>query len=148
MKLHLVVFFALVGPLLFGCGDAGKPDEETDNSGNALATRAGAPLFDDMGAFSMPITTADANAQKYFDQGMVLAFAFNHAESIRSFKAAQTLDPKCAMCFWGEALATGPNINVTSKGKVIMSAQERLNAFAALQQAIALKSGASAREQD
>ena len=51
------------------------------------------------------------------------------------------------MCFWGEALATGPNINVTSKGKVIMSAQERLNAFAALQQAIALKSGASAREQ-
>lgn len=148
MKLHLVVFFALVGPLLFGCGDAGKPDEETDNSGNALATRAGAPLFDDMGAFSMPITTADANAQKYFDQGMVLAFAFNHAESIRSFKAAQTLDSKCAMCFWGEALATGPNINVTSKGKVIMSAQERLNAFAALQQAIALKSGASAREQD
>ncbi len=47
---------------------------------------------------------------------MVLAFGFNHAEAIRSFRAAQKLDPDCAMCFWGEALATGPNINVTAKG--------------------------------
>ena len=51
------------------------------------------------------------------------------------------------MCFWGEALATGPNINVTSKGKVIMSAAEREAAFAALQQALALKANATPREQ-
>ena len=78
---------------------------------------------------------------------MVLAFAFNHAESIRSFRAAQTLDPSCAMYFWGEALATGPNINVTSKGKVIMSAAEREAAFRALQRALALKGNSTPREQ-
>ena len=103
----------------------------------ALAERAGAPLFDGMGDYAMPITTQEQDAQRHFNQGMVLAFAFNHAESIRSFRAAQTLDPTCAMCFWGEGLATGPNINVTSKGKVIMSAGEREAAFAALQRALA-----------
>ena len=113
----------------------------------ALAERAGAPLFDGMGDYEMPITTKEQDAQRYFNQGMVLAFAFNHAESIRSFRAAQTLDPTCAMCFWGEALATGPNINVTSKGKVIMSAGEREAAFAALQKALALKDNATVREQ-
>jgi tetratricopeptide (TPR) repeat protein len=112
-----------------------------------LATRAGAPLFEGMGEFSMPITTADPDAQRYFDQGMILAFAFNHAESVRSFKAAQTLDPSCSMCFWGEALAIGPNINVTSKGKVIMSPAERTAAFSAITQALTLASGASPREQ-
>ena len=112
-----------------------------------LATRAGAPLFEGMGEFSMPITTADPDAQRYFDQGMILAFAFNHAESVRSFKAAQTLDPSCSMCFWGEALAIGPNINVTSKGKVIMSPAERTAAFSAITQALTLAPGASPREQ-
>ena len=95
----------------------------------------------------MPITAQNAEAQRYFDQGMVLAFLLSIAESIRSFRAAQKLDPSCAMCFWGEALATGPNINVTSKGKVIMSAAEREAAFAALQQALALKANATPREQ-
>jgi len=63
-----------------------------------LATRAGAPLFDGMGSHRHPITTSDPDAQRYFDQGLVIDFAFNHAESIRSFRAAQTLDPGCAMC--------------------------------------------------
>src|SRR5690606_8529739 len=82
-----------------------------------LVARAGAPLFEGMGDYHRPITTNDAGAQRYFDQGMVLAFGFNHAEAIRSFRAAQRLDPDCAMCFWGEALATGPNINVTSRSE-------------------------------
>src|SRR5690606_20920435 len=97
----------------------------------ALAARGGAPLFDGMGDYHRPITTTDPGAQRYFDQGMVLAFGFNHAEAIRSFRAAQRLDPSCAMCFWGEGLATGPNINVTSKGKAIMSPADRVAAHAA-----------------
>lgn len=113
-----------------------------------LVTRAGAPLFEGMGDFHRPITTASADAQTYFDQGMVLAFGFNHAESIRSFRAAQKLDPECAMCFWGEALATGPNINVTSKGKAVMSPADRAAAYAAVQKAVALKDKASPAEQD
>jgi hypothetical protein len=39
-------------------------------------------------------------AQAYVDQGMRLAFGFNHAEAQRAFRAAQKLDPRCAMCFW------------------------------------------------
>ena len=152
MKLLPITLLVFAVALLFGCGQSGEITAEkkaaVGASNNDLATRAGAPLFDNMGTFAMSITTADPDAQKYFNQGMVLAFAFNHAESIRSFKAAQTLDPSCAMCFWGEALASGPNINVTSKGKVIMSAQERQNAFAALQKAIELSGDVSQQEQD
>ena len=75
-----------------------------------------------------------------------MAFAFNHAESIRSFKAAQKLDPGCAMCFWGEALALGPNINVNSDGKVIMAPQNRVLAFKAINKAITLSKSVSVKE--
>ena len=115
---------------------------------NELATRAGAPLFEGMGNHHHPISTEDKDAQRYFDQGMVLSFAFNHAESARSFRAAQTLDPDCAMCFWGEALALGPNINVTSNGKAIMGDDDRKQAYAAIQKAAALGDNASAKERD
>ena len=69
------------------------------------------PLWPGLGDHTMPITTSSDAAQAYFDQGLRLTFGFNHAEAIRSFKEAQRLDPDCAMCFWGEALALGPNIN-------------------------------------
>jgi len=130
-----------------GCG-GGADSQSIANPAQTLAQRAGAPLFDGMGDYHMPITTADPDAQRYFDQGMVLAFGFNHAESIRSFRAAQTLDPNCAMCFWGEALATGPNINVTSNGKAIMAPAERASARAAIDQALALIDGVTLKEQD
>ena len=112
-----------------------------------VTATADAPLFEGMGDFHREISTSSADAQKYFDQGMVLAFGFNHAESIRSFKAAQKLDPECAMCFWGEAMATGPNINVTSKGKAVMSDADRVAAFAAINKAIELKDSATPAEQ-
>ena len=138
----------LLGSLaLAGCG--GEVDSQSGaDPMQSLAQRAGAPLFEGMGSYHMPITTADPDAQRYFDQGMVLAFGFNHAESIRSFRAAQTLDPNCAMCFWGEALATGPNINVTSNGKAIMAPAERTSARAAIDQALALIDGVTPKEQD
>jgi len=113
-----------------------------------VATRAGAPLFDGMGNHSHPISTDIAYTQRYFDQGLTIDFAFNHAESVRSFKAAQKLDPQCAMCFWGEALALGPNINVTSDGAVIMADQDRVAAHLAITKALALKATASLKEQD
>jgi tetratricopeptide (TPR) repeat protein len=113
-----------------------------------LVARAGAPLFDGMGDYHRPITTADPLAQRYFDQGMVLAFGFNHAEAIRSFRAAQRLDDRCAMCYWGEALATGPNINVTSKGKAIMPPADQAAAFAAIQKARERTQSANEVERD
>ena len=132
---------------LVACG-ADVTDQQAANQADTLPQRAGAPLFEGMGDYHMPITTADPDAQSYFDQGMVLAFGFNHAESIRSFRAAQTLDPTCAMCFWGEALATGPNINVTSNGKAIMAPSERTSARAAIDQALVLMDGVTPKEQD
>jgi tetratricopeptide (TPR) repeat protein len=75
------------------------------------ATAGPPPLYPDLGALHMPITTASRRAQAYFDQGLRLTFAFNHAEAARAFRAAQQLDPNCAMCYWGEALVLGPNIN-------------------------------------
>jgi len=132
---------------LAGCGGAADVQSDADPA-QSLAQRAGAPLFEGMGDYHMSITTADSDAQRYFDQGMVLAFGFNHAESIRSFRAAQSLDPTCAMCFWGEALATGPNINVTSNGKAIMAPAERASARAAIDQALALMDGVTPKEQD
>ncbi|MEP1469419.1 MAG: hypothetical protein ABJK20_13815 [Halieaceae bacterium] len=112
----------------------------------AVVARAQAPLLDGMGDFNHPITTSDPWAQRYFNQGMIMAAGFNHAESVRAFKASQRLDPNCAMCFWGEALATGPNINVTSKGKAIMMPADRESAFAAINKAQSLAAGVTVRE--
>ncbi|MEW6544635.1 MAG: tetratricopeptide repeat protein [Nitrospirota bacterium] len=77
----------------------------------AWAAENSAPLFDNLGSYHHAISTGSPQVQRYFDQGMVLSFAFNHAEAIRSFREAIRLDPDCAMCHWGVAYALGPNIN-------------------------------------
>ena len=69
------------------------------------------PLHDDLGKVHLPITTTNPLAQRYFDQGLSYAYGFNHAAAIASFRAAQAADPNCALCYWGEAMAHGPNIN-------------------------------------
>ncbi len=124
------------------------PPPLSDAEREALVAEANAPLFDGMGDHHHGITTSSSGAQRYFNQGLVTAYAFNHAESIRSFRAAQLLDESCAMCFWGEALATGPNINVTSNGKAILSDEDRIAAYAAIERAVALKAHASEAERD
>ena len=120
----------------------------TEAERNELAARAGAPLFDGMGSHHHPVTTRHPDAQRYFDQGLIIDFGFNHAESARSFRAAQNLDPGCAMCYWGEALALGPNINVTSNGLVVMADDDRRRAYAAIQKAMTLKDKVSQKERD
>ncbi len=69
------------------------------------------PLYDNLGILHHPITTTSERAQRYFDQGLRLVYAFNHEEAIRSFEAATQQDPQAAMPYWGVALALGPNIN-------------------------------------
>ena len=140
MKKIYMFLYALVVIAVVSC----------DNEENIqdIVTKAGAPLFDGMGDHTHPITTNNKYVQRYFDQGLTIDFAFNHAESARSFRAGQTLDPNCAMCFWGEALALGPNINVTSNGSVIMADQERLAAYEAIQKALSLKNKVSEKERD
>jgi hypothetical protein len=80
------------------------------------------PLYDNLGTLSYPITTQSQRAQAYFDQGLRLAHAFNHPEARRSFRIARRLDPGCAMCYWGEALVLGPNINAPMDAMALPSA--------------------------
>lgn len=74
-------------------------------------TVARAPLFDNLGDHHRTISTYLPTAQRYFDQGLRLMFAFNLEEAERSFRAAVAIDPTCAICSWGVALALGPHIN-------------------------------------
>ncbi len=73
--------------------------------------RAAMPLLDYIYPTQIPASGLDGKARQYFDQGVMLAYGFNHAGALRSFREAQRLAPDCAMCWWGEALANGPNIN-------------------------------------
>ena len=97
-------------------------------------------VLEGLGNLHHAITTQSDNAQVYFDQGLRLVYAFNHAEALRSFKEAARLDPGCAMAYWGQALALGPNINVA------MSRAQGTEAYAAIQRALALKSRATEKE--
>ena len=87
------------------------------------------PLFDDLGSHSYAVSTRVPLAQRYFDQGLRLTYAFNHGEAVLAFREAARLDPGCAMCHAGIALALGPNINAP------MEAQAEREAFAAVQAA-------------
>ena len=98
------------------------------------------PLWDGLGSTHVAITTADPRAQDYFDQGMVMTWGFNHWEARRAFRAAQELDPGCAMCFWGEALVLGPNINAP------MDPEANAPAVAAMKEAVARAALATPRE--
>ena len=90
----------------FKPGQAAPPSK-----GGKTADSAAPPLYTNLGKLHVPVSTASQRAQAYFDQGMRLTFSFNHAEAARAFRAAQQHDPGCAMCYWGEALVLGPNIN-------------------------------------
>jgi tetratricopeptide (TPR) repeat protein len=90
------------------------------------------PLYKDLGKHHHAISTKSPQAQRYFDQGLRLTYAFNHAEAIASFKEAARIDPDCAMCYWGAALAMGPNLNLP------MDLKDEPAARALAQQALAL----------
>ncbi|MGC3873964.1 tetratricopeptide repeat protein [Halomonas sp. GXIMD04776] len=117
-----------------GVGFAGERAEPTANPA------ARVPLYTGLGSRSYKITTRSPRAQAYFDQGLKLAWGFNHAEARRAFREAQRLDPSCAMCFWGEAFVLGSNINDAMHDEAIAPA------FEAISQAMALKSTATSRE--
>lgn len=99
------------------------------------------PLWEGLGGVTYKITTANPQAQSYFDQGLRLAYAFNHDEAQRAFRKAQKLDPECAMCFWGEALVLGPNINLPMQEAAVAPA------FAAAEKARELAAKATPKEQ-
>ena len=70
-----------------------------------------APRLQSLGSHTFPVSTKNADAQTFMNQGLNLAYAFNHAEARRAFREAARLDPNLAMAYWGQALVLGPNIN-------------------------------------
>lgn len=99
-----------------------------------------ASLMTGLGEHHHPVSTSNAEAQRFFDQGLTLVYAFNHEEAVRSFKRAAELDPNLAMAHWGVALALGPNINLD-----VDAAREKL-AYEAILKAVALSANAPEHE--
>jgi len=118
-------------------------DTANASASSALSADSGAempPLYDNLGTYHRSVTTGVRQAQAYFDQGLRLQYAFNHAEAIRSYRTALAADGDCAMCWWGIALAAGNNINGGMD-----DATGRL-AYEAAGEAMSLRDGASPAE--
>src|SRR5579884_1775784 len=69
-------------------------------------------LLSGLGVWSHPIATSSPEAQKFFNQGLILNYSFNRYEALRSFRKAAELDPKAAMAYFGMAIAQGPYVNM------------------------------------
>lgn len=132
VALGLIIIPTLLSPFLF------NPPVSASSAQEKIER---VELRDNLGNYHYPISTTSDLAQQYFDQGLILAYAFNHAEAARAFKEASRLDPNCAMCYWGLAYVQGPNINAP------MADEQVPEAWQAIQQAIALSNNASPKEQ-
>ena len=109
--------------------------------GHAPAKEAAAvTLHAGLGDINHPVSTNNAEAQKFFNQGLAYLYAFNHEEAVNSFKQAAKLDPQLAMAYWGVALALGSNYNVQADGPALVQA------YSSLQKAIELAPKASEHE--
>jgi len=113
-----------------------EPVQQTKSPTGAIA-----PRLQKLGTHTFPVSTRNAQAQLFMNQGLNLSYAFNHAEAGRAYREAERLDPDLAIAYWGEALALGPNINAP------MDPASEPKALAVIQKAVTLKSKASPREQ-
>jgi len=122
-------FTSLVPLFLIGCPEERSADQY--------------PLRADLAHYSRKVSTDSEEAQKYFDQGLVLYYGFNHEAAIASFREAGNEDQSLAMAWWGRAISAGPNINNPAMDSVAAR-----DAWDAVQQASRLAEGASPVERD
>ncbi|MFN7119012.1 MAG: hypothetical protein ACK4TA_19595, partial [Saprospiraceae bacterium] len=153
MKLHhLFILFTIL--LIEACKSNPTPSEQMDEYpgySSLCTTEASdkawyasgqkAPLLPGLAGIDFPITTQSKEAQAYFDQGLMLAYGFNHAEAARAFFQATRIDSTCAMCYWGFAYVLGPNYNAG------MEPDNHERAYAAIQKALTLSKNATPKEQ-
>jgi tetratricopeptide (TPR) repeat protein len=138
----------LVGLALLGApsaraqsGPSHKHYEESPEASKPSPTGQLAPRLLSLGSHTFKVTTRSKQAQLFLNQGLNLAYGFNHAEAGRAFREAARLDPQCAMAYWGQALVLGPNINAA------MEAGNEPVARELALKALSLKSRSSPREQ-
>jgi len=75
--------------------------------------RHAAYLMAGMGKVHFPVT-APREAQPFIDQGVAQLHSFYYFEAERSFRQAAKIDPKCAMAYWGMAMA---NVNNNKRAR-------------------------------
>jgi tetratricopeptide (TPR) repeat protein len=108
---------ALVVAALSACNQPPAPapvNQSASHDSHPVPPAAPAPrttLLGNLGSYHRAIKTSNADAQKFFDEGLTLLYGFNHEESFKSFEIASTKDPASPMPHWGMALALGTNIN-------------------------------------
>ncbi len=141
--LAAVMVTSMLAVLLLQPGPAAAqtPGAHADTHGDDPQASS-VPLYDNLGTYRRAIGTDVERAQAYFDQGLRLQYAFNHAEALRAYEEALRHDPECAMCWWGIALAAGPNINAP------MTPENGRRAWEAIQRARALAAEGPALERD
>src|ERR1019366_5821094 len=88
----------------------------------AWAAKTPVVLYPGLGAWHHAIATRNAEAQKFFDQGLSLLYGFNRYEALRSFRKTADLDSRAAMAYWGIAMALGPHVNMDGDGDVDLKA--------------------------
>ena len=125
---------------LVACRDSTTMVEAPAVSAPELAM-IGANLLEGLGNHRFSVTSTHPEVQRWFDQGLMLTYGFNHDAAERSFLKATELDPSCAMCWWGASLVLGPHVNAG------MEPADAADAWSRLQRARQLAPGASEREQ-
>lgn len=121
MLLHTKKFQFISFALLLSLG--GFTGGSAASSLNATPVQSlSAPLFNNLGHYHHAIITQSPLAARYFDQGLILFYGFDYAESIRSFREAIRQDPSCAMCYWGLALSLGSKNNTPLNGHEVADA--------------------------
>ena len=138
LRAALVMILAAI--FITGPAAARQTNEKDDVQSTAVPGQL-APRLQNLGNHKFPVTTNSPRAQLFINQGLMLAYGFNHAEAGRSFREAARLDPNCAMAYWGMALVLGPNINLP------MPPEAEKPAYESIRKAVALKKTASEREQ-
>jgi tetratricopeptide (TPR) repeat protein len=136
----------LFGVVLLAAGTGayvGARDTQPAAAAQPMAAEApvGATLLPGLGQYDFPITTRNPEAQRWFNQALMLTFGFNHDAAERSYLKAVQLDPDCAMCWWGAALVVGPHVNAA------MDPEDNPKAWQRLQRAVALAPKTTPREQ-
>ncbi len=134
-----VITLALSVLVLSSCADKSSTMAEQDLA--AAEDNWRQPLFEGLGGVNFKVTTTSPVAQQYFNQGLALSYAFNHAAADFAFTEATIYDPDCAMCYWGSALVLGPNVNAN------MTPANAPRAFALALKAKALSESVSEKEQ-
>jgi tetratricopeptide (TPR) repeat protein len=134
----LVAVSAVAAGLLYGQRSQGPTAATVQEPPPALV---GATLLEGLGHHDFPVTSSHPEVQRWFNQGLMLTYGFNHDAAERSFLKATQLDPGCAMCWWGASLVLGPHVNGG------MDPASNANAWARLQRAVELAPSASEREQ-